>query len=159
MGKNRKPPSPIKDLLPKRTHAFDPEAFKRATEATQRQRAEDLRDLDKVEQAFVRDFAPLCPLTYFSIVPDWDDAFRAYIFFKTDADIERAQREGLVDKMTAALAQSLAHFGRVHRAADARFVLRLKSDESIRRIPGAYRFRRRANEVYGPGVWPKSDSD
>jgi hypothetical protein len=159
VGKNRKPPSPIKDLLPKRTYAIDAEAFKRAAEAVRRQGEEDLRDLDKVEQLFAAEFAPLCPLTYFSLVPDRDGAFRAYIFFNTDADIERAQREGLIGRMTGFIVRSLEQFGRVTEAADARIVLRLKSDESMRSIPGAYRFRRRACEVHGPGLWPDSAND
>jgi hypothetical protein len=157
VGKNPKPPSPIKDLIPKRIRAFDPEAAKRASEAVRGQREEDIRDLDKVERLFVAEFASLCPLTYFSLAPDRDNAFRAYIFFKTDADIERAQRTGLIDKMTGFIARSLEQFGR-GRATETQIVLRLKSDESIRRVPGAYRFRRRDCEVDEPGVWPESNN-
>jgi hypothetical protein len=151
MGKNRKPPSPIGDLLPKPTYGIDRETARRASEAVWRQREEEYRRLGDVERMFAAEFAPLCPLTYFSMTPDIRDALRTYIFFKTDADIERAQREGLIDRMSAFVARALEDVG---RGADAQIVLRLKSDESIRRVPGAYRDRRKECEIDGPGVWP-----
>jgi hypothetical protein len=157
VGRNRKPPSKIASLIPRRRYDISPEQFATAAVKAERAYEESMRNLDKVEAAFAAEFAPLSPLTYFSLAPDLNNGFRAYIFFKTDADIERAARIGLVDRMEQRIRGLLEEFGR-GSSAQNQIVLRLKSDESIRRVPGAYRFRLRECEVHGPGVWPEDKS-
>tara|TARA_R110000765_G_scaffold78806_2_gene155145 strand:- start:342 stop:719 length:378 start_codon:yes stop_codon:yes gene_type:complete len=57
--------------------------------------------LDEVAALFKRRFSAVPTFNQFSILPQMDVDFRAYIFLNTDADIIEANEAGLVTEMRA----------------------------------------------------------
>ena len=62
--------------------------------------AERDRNLDKVSTNVKHYFMSVCPLHNFYIIWQRDVAFRAYVFFKKDKDIEACKSSGIVQEIT-----------------------------------------------------------
>jgi hypothetical protein len=103
MGDKRKPPNepPPPELIA----------------AAKRGMQEDLRGLDQLAADFRTQFGASTPLDYFTIMPQGDVPFRAYIFFKRQADVAACEASGVSEAMRVFVRQRLIEIGRSGEAA------------------------------------------
>ncbi len=103
--------------------------------------AEQSKHLGTICDNFERHFRELYAFQYVVLMYQRDVDFRAYVFFKTDDELQDARRKALLPKMVEFFYQELERYGRGARPSlviDVEF----DSDENVnRRFQGDYNAR------------------
>lgn len=94
--------------------------------------AERYRNLDAVENAVKRRFLSHCPLHNVYLLAQEDVDFRAYVFFKKDADVVTCKADGTTLAIEDAFYHELARFGRGKRG-EIVVAFEWDSDENVER--------------------------
>ncbi len=86
--------------------------------------------LDVVKDTVVSRFKNACPLYDFHILPQGVEGFRAYVFFNTDADLQKCTKVGIVEEIKACVYEELQRVGR-GKIGETTVVFELDSDENV----------------------------
>lgn len=88
------------------------------------------RNLDRVSRNVKDHFGEICPLHNFYILPQRDNEFRAYVFFKEDKDIPACESSGVVQDFINFVYAELERAGRGKRG-DITVAFEFDSDENV----------------------------
>lgn len=99
--------------------------------AKQRMRELD-RNVDKVNESAVRYFEEICPIHAhkFYLLAEEEKAFRAYVFYKFDKDIQLCRANGVEKKLEDFVYNELELHGRGRRE-DIAVAFEFDSDENV----------------------------
>ena len=103
------------------------EELDRASKMMERQ----FQGLDVVKDTVVSRFKNACPLHDFHILPQGEEGFRAYVFFNTDADVQKCTEVGIVEEIKACVYEDLQRVGR-GKIGETTVAFELDSDENVR---------------------------
>lgn len=129
------------------------EELARATSAS----LQKVQHLDEIGALFRQRFERTCPLTFFSIMPQRDVKFRAYVFLETNSDIVECKATGILQEMREFVYESLVRYGRGKRD-EVTLAFEIDSFENVKRnFEGNIYLRLRSGEVQEPGAWPTGE--
>ena len=88
------------------------------------------RGLKEVKEKVAEHFKKLCPLHYFFLMPQGDNAFWAGVFFKEDKDIQACEDSGVTQEIIDFTYAELERAGRGKRE-DIKVAFEFDSDENV----------------------------
>jgi hypothetical protein len=88
------------------------------------------RNLDDVRKKVIRYFKKICPLHNFYILDQNDVDFRAYVFFKKDADIKACEKVGINNHLIDFVYAELELLGKGNKK-DINVAFEFDSDENV----------------------------
>ena len=91
---------------------------------------QQFQGLDVVKDTVVSRFKNTCPLYDFHILPQGQDRFRAYVFFNTNADVQKCTEVGIVEEIKACGYEELQRVGR-GKIGETAVAFELDSDENV----------------------------
>ena len=91
---------------------------------------EQSRGIDEVSEKVDERFLSRCQLHYFYLMSQGENAFRAYIFFKEDKDVEASKNDGTVQDIIDFVYAELERVGRGKRG-DIQVAFEFDSDENV----------------------------
>ena len=113
------------------------EEFARVKKLT-RARWENIESISNVVTEYV---SKLCPLHYFTLMPQGDNEFFACVFYKKDKDIAICEQSGVTDKIKDFIYKELEMHGK-GKKNEIKVIFEFDSDESVERDFGGDYFLR-----------------
>ena len=105
--------------------------------------SERARNLDQVSISVMNKFKELCPLHKFSILPQRDVNFRAYVFFESEKDRVLCSESGINQQIIEFVYLELERLGRGNRS-EIIVAFEFDSDEKVKKeFEGDYFLRLR----------------